>query len=433
MADPDDWGDASQGLAGHHLDALLDRGREGTGRAGPRRYLKLYADAGIFVQELAEGMLSCGIDEFSAQLPLQPTNFNISHLDGSQFMTSRRLRVGINGFGRIGRTVARLVLRDPDLQLVAINDLIEDLHNLVYLYNYDSTYGRAPQRAYVTHKGERCFHVGDDRVVVFRSVSVTDAAWDENGVDVLVEATGVLDNVRHAHDLVATQRIRKVIVTHTPAQYIDQTLVYGLNEDAYDPARHHVISSSICDTNAIAHPLSWLDDAYGIQSGFVTTLHPWLSYQNLLDAGVGMQSHPGHYWKDYSLGRASTSTLIPKETTAVRALGYVLPDLATRLGAFSYRTPTAIVSTADMTLRLERPPTLADLRAHLIERSEQSPVIHTNEESLVGTDYIAQEDFVIDLQWLKIVDDLVKLVVWYDNEWGYSARVVDLVRLLGNT
>lgn len=348
-------------------------------------------------------------------------------------MTDDQIRVGINGFGRIGRTVARQVVANPQLRLVAVNDYAEDLGNLAYLYNYDSTYGRAPSRAAVLNETSKSFVLDGHSVSCFREFDVVNTQWESAGVDVLVEATGVSSNVDGSHVLVRDERVRKVIVTHCPSVPVDIHLLVGVNEAEYDPLVHHVIASGICDANAIVHPIVHLDDCFGIESGFVTTLHPWLSYQNLVDAPTVMQNSPGHFWTDYALGRSSVSTLIPKETTAVSALSPVIPELASKLEAFSFRVPTSIVSTADLTIRLSTEPSIDLVRLALEDLCATSRVVEANYESLVGVDYRGSTaSATIDMQWLKVSGDMLKLIVWYDNEWGYSARVVDLVERVGS-
>lgn len=341
------------------------------------------------------------------------------------------IRVGICGFGRIGRTVARIIADRPDMELVAINDITEDVANLAYLYNYDSTYG-APTRKASTDSSRRAIQIGDRLIDVFCERDVAAVDWRGAGVDVLVDASGVRENVAKASSLVAHGQVKKVIVTHSPNIGIDRYIILGVNDDSYDPAKDHVISSSICDANAIAHPLLALEQAFGIEDGFVTTLHPWLSYQNLVDAPLASQSNPGHFWKDYSLGRASVGAIIPKDTTAVSALAVVLPEIAQKIGAFSYRIPTPTVASADITLRLRQDVSHDEVVSVLKGMVERCPHLGLNAEALISVDYErCPSSAVLDLQWVKLMGDrLVKIVLWYDNEWGYSSRVADMVRFV---
>ncbi|MGB8273664.1 MAG: glyceraldehyde 3-phosphate dehydrogenase NAD-binding domain-containing protein [Alphaproteobacteria bacterium] len=344
---------------------------------------------------------------------------------------TRAIRIGINGFGRIGRQVARMAVTSPDLEIAAVNDLAPNVENLAYLYNYDSTFGRAPVRANAfPARGVVAF--GNREAPFFAQDLSLHVPWQDHGVEILIEATGVAANVRAAKALVAAGRVRKVIVTHSPDEGVDRYIIMGINDSDYDDRRDHVVSNTICDANAIAHPLLAIDRKYGIDSGFVTTLHPWLSYQNLVDAPVGWQQRPGQFWTDFSLGRMSTGTLIPKSTTAVTTLAPILPAIAKRLGGFSFRTPTHIVSCADLTLRLRCDTTGENLGRFLADAFEGSPYVGLNRESLVGVDYVGSPlSATIDMQWVQVVGRrMAKLVLWYDNEWGYSSRVMDMARLM---
>lgn len=346
---------------------------------------------------------------------------------------NRPIRVGINGFGRIGRTTARQLLANPEFTLVAVNDIAEDIHNLTYLYNYDSTYRQPPVKAEV--RGDGVVGIGKHEVCFSSAHNILDVPWEKLGVDVLVDSSGVKANAINARQLTEQGRVHKVVVTNSPDDAgIDCYIVLGVNDNAYDPTRHHVVSSSICDVNAVAHPLKWLDSQFTVEGGFFTTLHPWLSYQNLLDGPMASQSNPGHFWTDFSLGRSGVGMLIPKNTTAATALKPILPKVASRLDAFSYRVPTATVASADLTLRLGKRVSTEELIESLSELCRTSPYVAANYESLVGGDYIQNDhSAIIDFQWIRSQGEMIKIVLWYDNEWGYSARVVDMVRLLGSS
>ncbi len=346
-------------------------------------------------------------------------------------MTAKPLRVGINGFGRIGRTVTRIIAERNDLEISTINDIAEDVTNLAYLYNYDSNFGTPPARAEVKNSG-RQLALGNEEISVSCERDIAAVDWQAAETDVVIDSSGVFDNVVNARSLVDSGKVSKVVVTHAPGSGIDKHIIMGLNDCDYDATAHHVVSSSICDANAIAHPLKALDDAFGIDEGYVTTLHPWLSYQNLVDAPLSSQSNPGHFWKDYSLGRASVGAIFPKNTTAVTALRSILPDIVDRLGSFSYRIPTGVVTSADMTIRLSRAVNLDEVRDCIQTLAESSPYLALNEEALISVDYQrSPASAVFDMQWLNLCGDrLLKVVVWYDNEWGYSSRVVDLANLV---
>ena len=345
------------------------------------------------------------------------------------------ISVGINGFGRIGRAVCKIALGMPDLRIAVINDCGSDIANFAYLYNYDSTYGRSDPAAQALDQGN-FLQIGDRRIRFEQHERADRVPWADFGVDILVDATGVLDNVLQSRAVVAAGAARRAIVTWAPPEEtIDTTIIMGVNQAAFRPDRDRVVSSSICDANAIAHVLKQIDEKFGIEHGFVTSLHPWLSYQNLVDSHVPSQSVPGRSWNDYSLGRASTRSLIPKSTAAVSAACRVLPHLSARLDAISYRVPTEIVTSADMTLAVQSKVTQQDVSEALYELAENDPYVQLHEQALVGCDYIRSTySAIIDHRWTRVLNHrLLKIMVWYDNEWGYSARVVDLVKFLAQT
>lgn len=338
-----------------------------------------------------------------------------------------KYRLGINGFGRIGRNVARINQLRGYFDLVAINDINPDIGNLAYLFKYDSTLGKYKGRV---EPGNKLIRIDDREIMVFNQAEISKALWAEAGVDVIIDCTGVSQNVVSGADLVKKRIIRKMVVTHA-SPHVDKTIIMGVNEASYIPERHHVLSSSICDANAIGPVVSFLDRRYGIDSGFVTTLHPWLSYQKLVDAPLQSQANPGHFWNDYRLGRASAGALIPKETTAVSALFAVAPELEGRLDAVSYRVPTHVVSSADLTLHLTKPITTKELLAALTELASSCRYVELNHEPLVSVDFEQTDASChIDMQFARVVgSSMVKVIVWYDNEWGYSNRALDIAVL----
>jgi len=342
------------------------------------------------------------------------------------------LNVGINGFGRIGRAIFRINELHRRFRVVAINDLDPNLDNHSYLLRYDSTYGRFEGEV-VSDNRRRELSVNGQAIAFSSEPRVQDVPWKPRGVDVVIEASGVRENVLAGRGLIAAGGARKMIVTHAPSEGVDQTIIFGVNEDAYDSRRHHVIAASICDANAIAPVLRVLDQEYGVTDGFVTTLHPWLPYQNLIDGSVRSISSPGHFWNDFALGRASTMSLIPKQTTAMSAVRQVLPEVGARLEAISFRVPTAIVSSSDMTVSLARPVTAEMLNGTFARmQAEHGAIYGYQTEDLVSIDHLAiRQSVVVDGRWTRVTAaGLCKLVLWYDNEWGFSNRVVDLVKLV---
>jgi len=345
------------------------------------------------------------------------------------------MRIGINGFGRIGRAVFKLNERRRVAEVAVINDIDPDVHNHAYLLKYDSVYGRFGGAVEVK---EACgaLAVNGQTIRMHACPEMSDVPWRDYGVDLVVDASGVSRNVTLAYELVARGDLKKVVVTHTTRQGEDLALVFGVNDRCYDPASHHVVSTTICDVVASAPILHLLEQTIGIAGGYITTLHPWLSYQNLVDGPVRSVSSPGHMWGDFALGRASSASLIPKNTTLVDALKRVVPDVAARLQAISFRVPTGIVTVSDCTLTLKRTVTTKELNALFEKAAADNPaVIGYEQESLVSIDFAGvEQSAVLDSRWTRASDGgQVKIVFWYDNEMGYSSRVLDAVYLMSGS
>ncbi len=340
-----------------------------------------------------------------------------------------KIRIGINGFGRIGRAVARLNLRHDLYELVAINDIDPDIDNLAYLFKYDTTYGKLRDDK-VEVEGNRLI-VNKKPINVHCESDIAKVKWEDDAVDVVIDSSGVLQNVLNASALVKEGRLKKVVVTHAPNQGLDFTYMEGVNEKEYDKKSHHVVSSSICDANAVAPFYKLIDDAFGVEMGEVTTLHPWLSYQNLVDGTIKSVSSPGHYWKDYALGRSSIGSLIPKDTTLCNAMEKVLPGIGERVHSASFRTPTSIVSAADGVFLLKEKTSMEAVHKAIDAYVSKYPgVLVPDARSLVSIDYLGREcGAVIDTRWLNLnMGRMLKFVLWYDNEWGYSHRAYNLIK-----
>ncbi len=341
------------------------------------------------------------------------------------------MKIFINGFGRIGRTVARIILEQDGVDLAGINDIVDSPQNLAYLLKYDSVYGRLNSDVFASG-AQNQLQIGGQAIPVFSQKSMTDIDWGALDVDIIIDSSGVQSNVDCAARLSALSGLKGVVITHAPSSGIDRTIIMGVNESDYRPMTDFVVSSSICDANAIAHPLKMVEEQFGIETGSVTTMHPWLAYQNLTDSAVAGQSDPGHFWPDYSLGRSSVGALIPKNTTAVKALRPVLPNLTDRLSSFSYRIPTSVVTSADLTLVCKRPVSQKALVDAFTNTFTGSRYVGLNYESLVSVDYERSPySATIDMQWLEAgAGNLAKIIVWYDNEWGYAQRALDTARLM---
>jgi len=342
-----------------------------------------------------------------------------------------KIKIGINGFGRIGRAIFRINLEKDLFDVVVINDINPDVKNICYTLEYDTTYGRLK---YKVKHNENQILLNNRAINIYNHEKINDVPWDEFGVDVIVDSSGVKSNL----DLMLNSElmVKNYVVTHAPQGYPDiKTIIFGVNDNEIEPHINKVFSSSICDTIALSPIISLIKESHNIESGFLTTLHPWLSYQNLLDGPSASWSQPGDIFSHYSLGRASTENLIPKSTSAVIAADHVFPGISKRIQSFSYRTPTKIVSSAVLILLLDKEISrkLIVERLYNIQANQKYKIIKNSIEPLTSLDYTGEEfSAIVDHRWTKVENErLLKLVYWYDNEWGYSSRVVDLVTEIG--
>ncbi len=336
------------------------------------------------------------------------------------------IRVGINGFGRIGRALTRIISSKRKFKIVLINDIDQDIKNLSYLLKYDSIYGKFLGNV---SSNKSVIKINNNKVKLSSKMKINEVPWSQNKVDIVIDSSGTSNNVTLAKK-VLKQKVKKIIITHSPKKNIDYTMILGVNEKDYNHNDHKIISSSICDASAIAPVLKQIDQKWGIESGFITTLHSRLSYQNLLDGTLRSISSPGHNWKDYSLGRNSMASLIPKKTTAVDAVIKTLPNLQNKLSGMSFRVPTAIVCGSDLSIKLKSSIKLNEVRKHFQKIAKQNKKIFEYQtEALVSIDHLkTTKSSIIDANYIDVVNaNLLKMVIWYDNEWGYSSRVVDIL------
>jgi glyceraldehyde 3-phosphate dehydrogenase len=331
------------------------------------------------------------------------------------------VRVGVNGFGRIGRVFFRTTLATPDLEVVAVNDLA-DAKTLAHLLKHDSVHGTLP--AEVVAKGEAIFVNGRE----IRVCSVKDPAqlpWGEMGVDIVVESTGIFrDKTTTSKHLQAGAK--KVVIT-APAKDPDITVVLGVNEDKYDPARHELVSNASCTTNCLATVAKVLLDAFGIKRGFASTVHSYTNDQPIHDF-----PH-----KDLRRARAGAVSMIPTTTGAATAVGLVLPELKGKLDGIAIRVPTANVSVVDLTVELGKSATPAAVNEafRAAAAGRLKGILEVTDEELVSVDFNGNpHSSIVDLPSTAVVDQtLVKVLAWYDNEWGYSSRVRDLIRYMAKS
>jgi glyceraldehyde 3-phosphate dehydrogenase len=329
------------------------------------------------------------------------------------------VKVGINGFGRIGRNVFRAALGNPEIEFVAVNDLTSPA-TLAHLLKYDSILGNLPNTIVA---GEDYISVDGKKLKVYAERDPSKLDWSSPGAQVVIESTGhFTDAAKAKAHLQGT--VKKVIIS-APASNEDLTIVLGVNGDKYDPKAHHVISNASCTTNCLAPLAKVLNDAFGIASGIMTTIHSYTNDQVILDF-----PH-----KDLRRGRAAALSMIPTSTGAAKALHLVVPELKGKLDGFAIRVPTPNVSVVDLTFTSEKPLTRDSVNAALKAAADgpMKGILGYETNELVSSDFKGNPlSSIVDSPLTKIVgSNMAKVISWYDNEWGYSNRVVDLVSFLG--
>ncbi|HEX3561049.1 MAG TPA: type I glyceraldehyde-3-phosphate dehydrogenase [Pyrinomonadaceae bacterium] len=328
------------------------------------------------------------------------------------------IKVGINGFGRIGRNVLRASLGDPDIEFVAVND-ITDTETLAHLLKYDSVLGNLEHEIRATENGIR---IEKDE---FRVFSVRDPAaipWESVGAEVIIESTGLFTKAEDARKHLRGP-VKKVIIS-APARGEDITIVLGVNATSYDPAAHRIISNASCTTNCLAPVAKVIHENFGIRAAQMTTIHSYTNDQQLLDL-----PH-----KDLRRARAAALSMIPTSTGAAKAVALVLPELKGKFDGISVRVPTPNVSLVDVVMEVERETTTEEVNAALknAANEELRGILAFSEEPLVSVDFRKNDNSsIVDADYTKVVGGrLVKVLSWYDNEWGYSCRVRDLVKFI---
>jgi len=324
------------------------------------------------------------------------------------------VKIGINGFGRIGRQVMRIAAERDDVEVVAINNR-SNPDVMGHLLRYDSAYSIFKG---TVEAGDDYLVVNGKKIPVTKGASPADIPWGDLGVDVVVESTGKFRDAESVSGHL--QNGAKKVLIAAPAKGEDITIVMGVNHDKYDPARHHIISNASCTTNCLAPVAKVLNDKFGIVSGLMTTIHAYTNDQRILDG-----SH-----KDLRRARAAAVSMIPTTTGAAKAVGLVLPELAGKLNGFAVRVPTPVVSLVDLVAELEKEVTAEEVNDALREAAAgpMKGILAVCEEELVSVDYVQNpHSSIVDAPLTMVVGDrMVKVIAWYDNEWGYSERLVDL-------
>jgi glyceraldehyde 3-phosphate dehydrogenase len=328
------------------------------------------------------------------------------------------VKVGINGFGRIGRNVVRAALHRSDIEFVAVNDLT-DTKTLAHLFKYDSVLGTLPEE--IRADGD-VIHVGNKSIKVFAIKDPAQLDWNSVGAQIVIESTGKFTDGKDACKHLRGS-VKKVIIS-APAKNEDVTLVLGVNDGTYDPARHNIISNASCTTNCLAPVVKVLHDLVGIQKGSMTTIHSYTNDQNVLDF-----PH-----KDLRRARAAALNMIPTTTGAAKAIGLVMPELKGKLDGYSMRVPTPDVSVVDLVALTGRNTTAEEVN-EAFKAAAAGPmkgILAYTDDPVVSTDMLHNPNSsIVDGQMTKVLDgNLLKVISWYDNEWGYSCRVVDLLAFL---
>jgi glyceraldehyde 3-phosphate dehydrogenase (phosphorylating) len=328
------------------------------------------------------------------------------------------VKVGINGFGRIGRNVVRAGLHNPDIEFVAVNDLT-DTNTLAHLLKYDSVLGKLQED--VTHDGDS-ITVAGRKIKVFAQKDPAQLDWNSVGAQIVIESTGKFTDAKEACKHIRGT-VKKVIIS-APAKNEDVTIVLGVNDGMYDPAKHNILSNASCTTNCLAPVVKVIYEKFGMQKGSMTTIHSYTNDQNVLDF-----PH-----KDLRRARAAALNMIPTTTGAAKAIGLVMPQLKGKLDGYSMRVPTPDVSVVDLVALLDKTATAEEVNSAFKQAAagELKGILAYTEDPVVSSDMMHNPNSaIVDGQMTKVLDgNLLKVVAWYDNEWGYSCRVVDLVEFL---
>jgi len=330
------------------------------------------------------------------------------------------IKVGINGFGRIGRNIYRSAINDPNIDIVAVNDLT-DPKTLAHLLKYDSIVGNLPNQIIA---GQDCIKVDDHSVRVFAQKDPAQLDWASVGAQVVIESTGRFTNAEDAKKHLRGP-VKKVIIS-APAKNEDITIVLGVNESKYDSAKHHILSNASCTTNCLAPIAKVVHDEFKIVAGTMTTIHSYTNDQVILDF-----PH-----KDLRRARAAAVSMIPTSTGAAKALHLVIPELKGKLDGFAMRVPTPNVSVVDLVAFVEKKTSAEEVNAAMKKNSESGPLkgyLGYEQEELVSVDFRGDSrSSIVDAPMTRVVGgNCVKVISWYDNEWGYSCRVRDLINYIG--
>lgn len=339
------------------------------------------------------------------------------------------MNITINGAGRIGRCLIRKIVSIDKINLLQINDPYLTAENLAYLLKYDSVYGKFK---YPIRVDKNILYIRKKKILFTRELNFLEKKFP-NDLSVLIDSSGIKKNHEKSLKLKKKKNL-KVLITHT-FDKADIQIIYGVNENKYNKNNHQIISTSICDAVAIAPILNLIDKKFKLNNGSILTLHPWLGYQNLVDGPSRSFAYPGEVIENFSLGRASTEALIAKKTSCVDAMNRVIPGLSKKLSSMSFRVPTQIVSSAYIYLSFKEKINLKNLFLEINNfiKMQKNNIFVINREQCISKDFIANDySTIIDERWIEVKNNNLRLLLWYDNEFGYSSRVIDLIKKIKN-
>tara|TARA_Y100001958_G_C21239985_1_gene567388 strand:- start:1274 stop:2347 length:1074 start_codon:yes stop_codon:yes gene_type:complete len=340
---------------------------------------------------------------------------------------NNKINIGINGCGRIGRAIFRLISKNKDMKVVVINDVNPDIKNICYTIQYDSIHGTFNKKV-ISKKNE--IIIDDNKIKYFSKKKINEVNWKKYKVDILIDSSGIFENVKI---ITKNKNICNYsIITHaTYNQPKIKTLIFGVNDENFDFKKNRIISSSICDTVAFSPIYKLINENFNIINGRLTTLHPWLPFQNLLDGKSASWSVPGDTFSQYALGRSAVQNLIPKSTSAVNAAELVIPKIKNKLKSLSFRVPTNLVSGSVLDVNLKKKTSVKIIRNlfRKYQNNQKWNIIKINEDPLTSLDFIGEEvSLILDDRWTSLNKQNLQLVFWYDNEMGYSSKIIDIIK-----
>jgi len=336
------------------------------------------------------------------------------------------MKILLNGAGRIGRCLIRKIIFDENLELTHINDPYLTPESFCYLLKYDSIYGSLKNKIRISKKNLIIFE--KKKIIFTRYKNLYDSRLSKD-LNIIIDSSGIKKNHDQLKKIINKNNF-KALITHV-YEKSDIQIVFGVNENKYNHKKHNLISTSICDAVAIGPMLNLVNNMFKINNGSILTLHPWLGYQNLVDGPSRSFAYPGEIVENFSLGRASTEALISKSTSCVYAIDNLVPGILKKISSMSFRVPTQIVSSAHIYLTFKKKINLTKLLNEINNfiKNQQNNIFMLNKDQCISKDFIANEySSIIDERWIEVKNNNLRILLWYDNEFGYSSRVIDLIK-----